>query len=1489
MKKKRLLRLFLCLLSGLLFAFAIACGHTHTYEETWTTDATHHWKASACGHAEEKSDYAAHEWDNAHACTQCGYQGEHAYSAWESLENGKHRKTCVCGDSMEENCGGGTATCKTLATCTQCEKGYGSLNADNHESAQYTYAVNGQDSGKHDKKYACCGALVETVAHTWDEGTPDADPDLLLFTCTACGTTKTEDAPDAPPASNPDDDPDAPPAHIHSATHVGALSPNCTTAGNLEYWYCEGCNTRFSNESLTTEISVADSTLPAAHTRTDYVYAVNAQDGTKHDKKRACCGEIIETTSHEWDDGVPDTNPALLLFTCEKCEATKTEDAPVSGHVHRATRVASLPPSCTTDGNTQYWYCAGCQTKFGEEELITPLSDSSIVWEKTGHSVDRWFFEGETLVNGKTCEYTQNYVGNCSVCAQQARKTVTAEKHALTASITTPAKCNENGSKTYVCKHGCAGVSEVKSYADPNAHAWVKGTVSGNVTPYTCSHCSQIKTVVEYSAPTATVDKSLLTENEISLGGISLKLDTNTLNLVENGEVSVEANTLSPTQKESLAANLTGSLRDTVLNGIVYNFGIKQNDTYISNFEGGTVKITLPYTPVEGEDVDRIAICYVADDGDVEIVAATYANGYVTFEAKHFSAYFPTSVSGEEACAVYGHNYTQEITPATCTTRGYTVKNCERCGNSVVTDVVYEYGHLWDNGTGTSATCTQEGAITYACTRTGCDGTLSVTVAKIPHSYVPDEENSLQPTCTEGGYVTNVCSVCDDRVVTYYEAYGHETQFGRAHYSLVQGATDCTGGIIEKRYCYIDGCDYFEIVDTHYEHIPLFIKGMNLEYYPEVLAKSITINVLDYADFDYLQYMGGSIQPTLTIMPGCLCGVLAGSVELNGGDMSMEYLYYSMDSSPQEEPRLIHVDGQMYGNPVDGFAPDFYMLFALREEVDVCHYTVYLDIAVGCDEEGNNAAWEKTVFLGESDNHTIVKSIAAVDPDISCFENSVNYSYEGLIETSTCSVCNDVIEERYVSVSSSSAHYYVMTPGEYYQIQRPVSGSSTQKHYITYYLQYCPCGTTQVYFSGSSCSYQYTTTVTVDGAEVDIYTCSRCNYAYGKLIVNDNSTCYKTTITTYYLNYNVSAGTYGRKLSATTGYYYHNQIAIDTDLPFDDPCYKKYDRIYKCRDCDIQLTGIFYNDGVFISPNHDENTTVTVDEHGNVTTNITCKREGCVYSVSQTRTASGYTLRYYSVNKDPKSGNVVKSLRISAEVNGEIQETFYRYETYDSEGELISWIQTSTSFGYNSNYGYCTRIVRSSNSSGEYHEYVYENCYFGEEHISQMTSCTQEGYDYVCCEVCGRRNNYSYPEPPFGHYYDPVYGEDGTTVVGYFCMRCGFESTQDTALLVELERLNTYDNDGMLCVGYYNRHYSEGQVGIDAQVSLVITTFDMEGNIIEEEVVTTVEIIDDNASKLFINQAELQAILDEYDGNCAAMLKVELNDGGQNLHRIKLL
>ena len=100
----------------------------------------------------------------------------HSYGDWVSNGDNTHTRTCANDSTHTENddCSGGTATCKEQAVCDICKTAYGALGG---HTAEPTYAPNDKDSTKHDATYSCCGATV-TEDHTLD---------VTTGVCTKCG------------------------------------------------------------------------------------------------------------------------------------------------------------------------------------------------------------------------------------------------------------------------------------------------------------------------------------------------------------------------------------------------------------------------------------------------------------------------------------------------------------------------------------------------------------------------------------------------------------------------------------------------------------------------------------------------------------------------------------------------------------------------------------------------------------------------------------------------------------------------------------------------------------------------------------------------------------------------------------------------------------------------------------------------------------------------------------------------------------------------------------------------------------------------------------------------------------------------------------------------------------------------------------------------------------------------------------------------------
>lgn len=152
----------------------------------------------------------------------------------------------------------------------------------------------------------------------------------------------------------------------------------------------------------------------------------------------------------------------------------------------------------------------------------------------------------------------------------------------------------------------------------------------------------------------------------------------------------------------------------------------------------------------------------------------------------------------EDITAALPHNYESHVIAATCENGGKTIHRCDGCGSSFVTDYTDALGHSWDEGTlVTNATCTGEGVMEYRCTRCGyhrldadpADGHIpgapatctepqlctrcgAVLEKALGHDY---KSEVTAPTCTEMGYTTNTCSRCGDtNKSNYTEPTGHK-------------------------------------------------------------------------------------------------------------------------------------------------------------------------------------------------------------------------------------------------------------------------------------------------------------------------------------------------------------------------------------------------------------------------------------------------------------------------------------------------------------------------------------------------------------------------------------------------------------------------------------------------------------------------------------------------------------------------------------------
>ena len=217
-------------------------------------------------------------------------------------------------------------------------------------------------------------------------------------------------------------------------------APTCTADGHSAYWYSAAFDKYFKDENGVNEITAESTVIPAkGHGESEVKGAKEAtctEDGYTGDKVCKVCGKIlekgtvIEKFGHVW--GEPEWNwsedgaSCKVTFTCQnnsehketpeadvtsevKTPATCTESGVTTytakvdfnGSTYTDTKEVSVPatghelkktdakePTCTEDGNKEYWTCDTCDKYFSDENAETEIQLADTVIEATGHSYD---------------------------------------------------------------------------------------------------------------------------------------------------------------------------------------------------------------------------------------------------------------------------------------------------------------------------------------------------------------------------------------------------------------------------------------------------------------------------------------------------------------------------------------------------------------------------------------------------------------------------------------------------------------------------------------------------------------------------------------------------------------------------------------------------------------------------------------------------------------------------------------------------------------------------------------------------------------------------------------------------------------------------------------------------------------------------------------------------------------------------------------------
>ena len=203
---------------------------------------------------------------------------------------------------------------------------------------------------------------------------------------------------------------------------VPSKAATCTEEGNIEHWYCSGCDNYYTDANATVKTSHAKVTTKKADH--DYYWVADEVANVHYEKCRVC-GKTSGTSNHSGG-----TASCKAQAKCEKCGASygeldatnhvnfeyknavkptettkgytgdkycadcgafieqgKEYSAQCTGGCKDLKLVKGTPKTCTADGTIDYYECPKCHNIYRDEKGTILLTEADLVDKCTGHDL----------------------------------------------------------------------------------------------------------------------------------------------------------------------------------------------------------------------------------------------------------------------------------------------------------------------------------------------------------------------------------------------------------------------------------------------------------------------------------------------------------------------------------------------------------------------------------------------------------------------------------------------------------------------------------------------------------------------------------------------------------------------------------------------------------------------------------------------------------------------------------------------------------------------------------------------------------------------------------------------------------------------------------------------------------------------------------------------------------------------------------------------
>lgn len=814
------------------------CGRTETTDcqydvtadvkETCETDAYKTYTCADCGHGYtviDKDSATGHNFDgeyrfNANTdfhnrkCTNdgCSKYGigikvdASGVNKWEACswtyakkEDGIHTATCVCGNSQDEECSGGEATCTTPATCDKCEEKYGETAPHNYSGTVVVLHNDNEDSHAYRCKFCDDPNLYgvgEEEGATEECNGGDATCSEKA-TCDVCGDEYGEVDSEDHILSSWSDNEDG--THTRTCTREGCAhgengdayseTENCVAGSQKEVVadcvsdgyminVCAECGYEWDSDDVAPaghKFGAWISDGEGSHTRTCI------RPGCKYNETSD--GPATETKQCTKDNATEVvtaptcTEKGYTTYTCKDCGYSWVDEdsyTDPTGHTYEDKRKAvsatylRTEQSCTED--LTYWYrCDNCNESAKTGATYTEETVENFYWvskEASSHSFTKKTVTDDYRKSVATCTARAVYYYSCSACDISSEGT-DGEKTFLYGSVlghdwietenadylASPADCVNDA--TYY-KH-CSRCTDVSSKTwtkeesktghdfDHDDDEKVGNEGDAGYTAAVEATCTQAGVVAHYTCQVCGKyyeDADATTE----LTKITVKANGHVWQSVGYKEATCEEAGHTSHKECTVCEEKDSKFAEYEATG--HNF----TGDYVYHDNGYHSKLCVN-DGCEASGLEKVKYSETTDEATDETVIAgaekceiTGDYTHVAEDDKHYHS--QSCVCGNTKKTECTEENDPVVTAPTCTEDGYTTHECSVCEEKWITDIVDALEHdLTD-----TATSNNDGAThSVKCKREGCD-------------YKADAENCYGGTATCKEQAT--CEVCAQKYGT---------------------------------------------------------------------------------------------------------------------------------------------------------------------------------------------------------------------------------------------------------------------------------------------------------------------------------------------------------------------------------------------------------------------------------------------------------------------------------------------------------------------------------------------------------------------------------------------------------------------------------------------------------------------------------------------------------------------------------------------------